>query len=75
VLEKATFHLILYWQSKQELRILFGQLVHERKVGSVMESMGTGVFFDQDKHRRRSIRLRDYDYGQEGAYFCYYLRA
>ncbi|AFM24409.1 hypothetical protein Desti_1698 [Desulfomonile tiedjei DSM 6799] len=29
----------------------------------------TGMFFDQDKHCRRSIRLRYYDYGQEGAYF------
>ena len=25
--------------------------------------------FDPEKHRRRSIRLRDYDYGQKGAYF------
>ena len=25
--------------------------------------------YDADKHRRRSIRLNDYDYGQSGAYF------
>src|SRR5438094_6505812 len=25
--------------------------------------------FDPDKHHRRSIRLQDYDYSQDGAYF------
>ena len=25
--------------------------------------------FDPDKHHRRSIRLKDYDYSQQGAYF------
>lgn len=28
-----------------------------------------GVNFDPDKHHRHSIRLRDYDYSQPGAYF------
>jgi putative transposase len=34
--------------------------------------------YDPDKHHRRSIRLREYDYRQEGAYFvtiCTYQRA
>jgi putative transposase len=33
--------------------------------------------FNVDKHHRRSIRLKDYDYSREGAYFvtiCTYLR-
>ena len=33
--------------------------------------------FDPDKHHRRSIRLKEYDYAQPGAYFvtvCTYQR-
>ncbi len=33
--------------------------------------------YDPDRHHRRSIRLRDYDYSQAGAYFvtiCIYNR-
>ncbi len=33
--------------------------------------------YDPNKHRRRSIRLKDYDYSQPGAYFitiCTYNR-
>ena len=34
-----------------------------------MSQPNTPVTYDPSKHHRRSIRLKDYDYGQPGAYF------
>jgi REP-associated tyrosine transposase len=31
--------------------------------------IATGAMYNADKHHRRSLRLKDYDYKQKGAYF------
>jgi len=51
--------------------------VLERGPGGEVSESPEPISFDHNKHHRRSIRLRGYDYAQEGAYFvtiCTHLR-
>ena len=42
---------------------------YRRNIDAKRTLTGARMVFNPDRHHRRSIRLKDYNYSQEGAYF------
>ena len=47
----------------------FGWLREMRRIGVIVHTEEGQVTFNMHKYRRRSVRLKEYDYSKEGAYF------